>query len=218
MENKILDKVQKLLKLSESPNIEESKLAMEKAHQLLKEHNLSISDIHEKSDLIENSFGHSRRIVNWKKSLINAICQYNYCGLLLKGQVHSDSYFALYGREDNIAVTKAMYEYLVNAIERIAKEERKNNSYFNLNDFKSGAVITISTRLRDLRIEESDCTSLACVSKEAEDFMRKNNPNTQRVSLKVHNSSSTNLGFTKADSISLNSQINNGRVVRDYIA
>ena len=78
MENKILDKVQKLLKLSESPNIEESKLAMEKAHQLLKEHNLSISDIHEKSDLIENCFGHSRRIVNWKKSLINAICQYNY--------------------------------------------------------------------------------------------------------------------------------------------
>lgn len=218
MENKILDKVQKLLKLSESPNIEESKLAMEKAHQLLKEHNLSISDIHEKSDLIEDSFGHSRRIVTWKKNLINAICQYNYCGLLLKGAVYSDSYFALYGREDNIAVTKIMYEYLVSAIERIAKEERKNNPYFNLNDFKNGAVLNISTRLRELRIEESDSTSLVCISKEAEEFMRANNPNTQRVSLKVNNSSSTNLGFTKAESISLNSQINNERVVREYIA
>ena len=48
---KIIDKINKLLKLAESPNIEEASSAIKKAHKLLAEYNLSLEDIHEKYDI-----------------------------------------------------------------------------------------------------------------------------------------------------------------------
>src|SRR5574344_435336 len=131
MESKILDKINKLLKLAQSPNIEEASSAMEKAHQLLKEHNL-----------------------------LNEICTFNYCKVMLSKtfvdyRKNSSSKFVLYGREENIAATKVMYEYLVSAIDRISHESRKYD-YFNVNDFKNGAVRNIAHRLHMLRIKENN--------------------------------------------------------------
>jgi hypothetical protein len=133
MDSKIIDKIGKLLKLAESPNMEEASSAMEKAHQLLKEHNLQMSDIHEKSDLKEVIYGESGRIVTWKKILLNEIAQFNYCTIILS-KTHLNNLkngvnrFIIYGREDNIVSTKMMYEYLVVAINRISENERKSGT------------------------------------------------------------------------------------------
>lgn len=216
MESKILDKISKLLKLAESPNIEEASSAMEKAHQLLKEHNLQMSDIHEKSDLSEVVYGESGRIMNWKKILLNEICSFNYCTVLLSSKYRAKC-FVIYGREENIAASKVMYEYLVSAIDRIAHESRRKEQ-LNVNDFKNGAVRNIAHRLRLLRIKENDEeTALVPISKEASDFMQQQNPDLKEVSIQTRNSSSLRKGFEKAESISLNSQIKNSNVTGGYI-
>lgn len=222
MESKILDKINKLLKLAQSPNLQEASSAMEKAHQLLKEHNLQMSDIHEKSDLSEVIYGESGRIMNWKKILLNEICTFNYCKVMLSKtfvdyKKNSSSKFVLYGREENIAATKVMYEYLVSAIDRISYESRKYD-YFNVNDFKNGAVRNIAHRLHMLRIKENnEEKALIPIAKEAEDFMIQQNPNIREVSIQTRNSTSLEKGFRRAESISLNSQIKNSNTVGGYI-
>lgn len=216
MENKILDKISKLLKLAESPNIEEASSAMEKAHQLLKEHNLQMSDIREKPDLSEVVYGESGRIMNWKKILLNEICSFNYCTVLLSSR-HRVKCFVIYGREENIAATKVMYEYLVSAIDRIAYESRRKE-WLNVNDFKNGAVRNITHRLHILRIKENnEEKALVPISKEAKDFMFQQNSNLREVSIQTKNSSSLEKGFQRAESISLSSQIKNSNIAGGYI-
>lgn len=206
MMDRILDKISKLLKLAESPNIEEASSAMEKAHQLLKEHNLQISDIKEKSNLSEVVYGESGRIMNWKKILLNEICSFNYCTVLLSNR-HKVKCFVIYGREENIVASKVMYEYLVSAIDRIAYESRRKE-WLNVNDFKNGAVRNIVLRLKLLKIKEKDEEkALMPISKEAEDFMFQQNSNLREVSIQTKNSSSLGKGFQRAESISLNSQV-----------
>ena len=126
--------------------------------------------------------------------------------------------FVIYGREENIAATKVMYEYLVSAIDRIAHESRRKEQ-LNVNDFKNGAVRNIAHRLRLLRIKENDEeTALVPISKEASDFMQQQNPDLKEVSIQTRNSTSLEKGFRRAESISLNSQIHNFSQAKEYIA
>jgi len=224
MDSKIIDKIGKLLKLAESPNMEEASSALEKANQLLKEHNLQMSDISEKSDLKEVIYGESGRIVTWKKILLNEIAQFNYCTIILSKTYLNNlkngaSRFIIYGREDNIVSTKMMYEYLVSAIDRISENERKSNKYFNINDFKNGAVQNIARRLSLMKIRENnEEKGLVVLNKESQDFMLEKNPDIKEVSIKTKRTSSFEKGLTEAESISLNNQIHNFSQAKERIA
>lgn len=222
--DKIIDKIGKLLKLAESPNIEEASSAIEKAHKLLKEHNLQMSDIQEKSDLKEIIYGECGRIVNWKKILLNEIAQFNYCTIVLSKTYLNNlknraSRFVIYGREDNIVSTKMMYEYLISAINRISKNETRRNKHFNINEFKNGAVQNIAHRLSLMKIKENDVEKgLVVLNKESQDFMLEKNPDIKEVSIKTKRTSSFEKGITEAESISLNNQIHNFSQAKEYIA
>ena len=74
---KIQEKIKKLLALSSSPNEAEAALAMEKAHELLKTYNLSLSQIsiNEEDDagIIEETYMESNRLHSWKLRLVKHI-------------------------------------------------------------------------------------------------------------------------------------------------
>jgi hypothetical protein len=216
---KIIDKISKLLNLSKSPNMQEASIALEKAHTLLKEHNLKMEDIKlEKSDLIKNSFIKTKRLVNWKFILCDIICLYNYCSLVKKQQYESE--LVVYGREENVISSKLMFEYLVSAIDRIAKNERKLNRLFNMNDFKLGASYNLISRIQKFQYKENTDNEKALVPvlKEAEDYMKKDNSNLIKAPIRESNSGSTYLGYEKAKSISLNNQITKEeRLVSNYL-
>jgi len=215
---KILDKINKLLKLAESPNIEEATAAYEKAHKLLKEHNLHIEDIKEKPDIISETVGEGRRETGWKSILFTSIAESNYCSFITH-KIHGCHYdsgykYVIYGREENIASTKVMYEYLCEAVERLAKEARSIDKRFNINSFKIGIVQNLSRRL--FTIEE--CTALVPIIKEAKDKMMEENSGVKEVSINSSDRHSTYLGFLAGDKISLNKQVGNTIRTRGVIA
>ena len=216
---KILDKINKLLKLSESPNIEEATAAYEKAHKLLRDYNLHIEDIKEKPEIISEIVDEGKRERGWKSLLLNSIAEANYCSFITskrRGNFLNDSYFknTIYGREENIATTRVMYEYLCEAVERVTKDARKIDKRFNINSFKIGVVENLRERL--LNVEE--CAALVPVSKEAKDKMIEENPNIKEVSINFSDERSIILGNLAGNKISLNKQVDTKTVVRGEIA
>lgn len=215
MENKIIDKVNKLLKLSQSSNIEEAMSAYDKAHALLKEYNLKIEDIKEKPEVdgVEILSG-KKNETKWKTILLNGIAKSNYCALMISKSVETN--YKIYGRDYNIESTKIMFDYLCEAIERITKIERKNQKIFNANSFKMGAVKNVVSRLNEKN--QKQCTALVPVSKESVNALYRDNPNVKTVSTKIRiDQISLNKGFESANNISLNQQVGNTKTTRRYL-
>jgi len=223
MENKIIDKINKLLKLSQSSNIEEAMSAYDKAHSLLKEYNLKIEDIKEKPEIegIELSSG-KKNECKWKTILLNGIAKSNYCALMISKQYETK--YKIYGREYNVESTKVMFDYLCEAIERLTKQESKriknndllNRRIFNANSFRLGAVENLIKRLNEKN--QQQCMALVPISKESEKALYQDNPNVRSVSTKVKfEQASLRSGYAKANDISLNSQVSSTKMTRGYL-
>jgi len=173
---RIIDRIRKLFALSGSTNEAEALSASEKAHELLKQYNLSVEDLNEKPEVGEAVVGQAGRNTQWKSSLLDDVATFNYCSLVLSRNWEGIKY-RVFGREANIKSTVATYEYLVGAINRIAREYQEYRN-FNTNRFKLGASIRIGERLRELMIRETtECTALVVVSTEAEQARAKACPN-----------------------------------------
>jgi len=222
MGDKIIDKINKLLKLSQSSNIEEAMSAYNKAHSLLREYNLTIEDIKEKPEIegIEFSSG-KKNECKWKTILLNGIAKSNYCALMISKQYETK--YKIYGREYNVESTKVMFDYLCGAIERLTKQERKriknndllNRRIFNANSFRLGAVENLIKRLNE---KNQQCMALVPISKESEKALFQDNPNVRSVSTKVKfEQASLRSGYAKANDISLNSQVSSTKMTRGYL-
>jgi hypothetical protein len=82
----IIDKIRKILALSQSPNGEEAERAAEKARELLIKYNLSIDqfeDVKIEEKIIGRFFKKPRL---WRLVLINTITEFYFCrSLIIKG-------------------------------------------------------------------------------------------------------------------------------------
>lgn len=127
---RILAKIKKLLALKEGAekigSEGEAYAAANGVHRLLTEYNLSMADVmgedgESKGPKIEQSEGVSyfSHFGLWKQQLMGIICKYNYCTSLVSPRTKQ---VVIVGQEDNIAVCHQLYDYLVHAFVRLAKE------------------------------------------------------------------------------------------------
>lgn len=126
---RILEKVKKLLKLKEGAekigSEGEAYAAAEGIHRLLTQYNISMDEIpggEEKSgpNIGESEeISYSSRYGNWKRSLLNILCTYNYCQSLV---VTYRKKMLIVGQEDNVVVVRQLYEYLVEAFNRLCDD------------------------------------------------------------------------------------------------
>lgn len=127
---RILAKIKKLLALKEGAekigSEGEAYAAANGVHRLLTEYNLSMADVmgengESKGPKIEQSEGVSyfSHFGLWKQELMGIICKYNYCTSLVSPRTKQ---VVIVGQEDNIAVCHQLYDYLVKAFVRLAKE------------------------------------------------------------------------------------------------
>lgn len=81
---KIIDKIRKLLGLAgNNPNAHEREEAMQKAHELLLEHHLSLEDLKEaEEEKVETFMSEVIGMAPWQRNINIAIAQLNYCKLL----------------------------------------------------------------------------------------------------------------------------------------
>jgi Protein of unknown function (DUF2786) len=130
---KILDRVKKLLALSQSPNENEAAQANEKAHAIMLEHNIQLDQLGVTSDDKDEDYIFDEEIVTdslpWRRRIGNAVATMYFCGYLFmhesEGVPGKPGYkrwdrHMFTGEPSNVAVVKVMFLYLTEAIDQAA--------------------------------------------------------------------------------------------------
>ena len=162
----VLKRIQKLLQMSTENGASENEamLAADKAQKLLQEHNLSIADIKDDSQVepMESEDVEVDRDL-WKGYIRNATAKLYFCSTYFTTKL--DTHYkrvkvvTFVGRKSNRMVATEMCKYFINTVERLADEEFREvpGSRAAINKmahaFKQGAASKLSSRLKK-RYEE----------------------------------------------------------------
>lgn len=119
MDSRIIERIQKLMELGNSPNQNEAEAAIAKAQSLLAQHNLTAGDLRddELGEILEETFVDGK-IRKWKRSLITGLAQAHGCIILIGYHPTKIRSYKIVGREANIATVMWMWEYLSEVIEK----------------------------------------------------------------------------------------------------
>jgi len=140
----LIEKIQKLFALGQSPNENEAAAAIKKAEALMAEYDLSIGEVNYIKEKEERKGG--KKIYEWELYLFAAVCVCNNC---VPASNRSRAYgrFSLAGREINVFLSLEMFRYLMDAIARAAKNECKGKGRKYAFDFKMAAAERIAEKL-----------------------------------------------------------------------
>lgn len=141
MDQNIVDKIRKVLALSNSPNENEAAAAAEKVQTMLAEYNLSLSDIKDEDDSADESIvidsGDVTTALPWRRPLALAVAKMYFCDYFyttvpytktndgagnVKYSKQASDIHNFVGAVHNVAVARVMFMYLNETIDRLAKE------------------------------------------------------------------------------------------------
>lgn len=167
--NKVAILINKLLALAKDGGATEAEasLAAEKAQDLMTQHNLSMANIEaaggqsgDDGQRVKDGISH-RQVYKWQRTLMKALAELNFCYCQEKFEYRrSQSVFdgyTLIGRAANVASTRVMFDYLLQTIDRVAKDEVQDPAqYFTryAHSFKEGCADRVIERLQARRADE----------------------------------------------------------------
>ncbi len=159
MNDKLTDKIQKLLAMAEHPNSNENEaaVALEKAQALLLEHNLTRADIFTGNGPdTPAGIGQLTRSETdgyiWKRSLVSVLASANLCSVV---GAPSDKAWHLFGNYDNVRAVIEMYNWIT--LQLVWMANRDFRAYKNDEGtergqtwkagFYQGAIVALKERL-----------------------------------------------------------------------
>ena len=163
MDQKIIEKLQKLLALAASDNEHEAGLAMSKAEALMREHNLSVADVALNGSgayvQSEEVAGLTKAVQKWEAQLGSQIA-WAFNGKAIRCTSPENGWYLtiVAGRTD-LAIIVDLFERLRDTVKRMSKQyvsrnyfpgSRIKKQYF-LNSYRFGMVQTIQNRLVKLK-------------------------------------------------------------------
>ncbi|MCT8978672.1 DUF2786 domain-containing protein [Clostridium sp. CX1] len=126
MDIKVVEKIKKLLALSESSNENEAKVSLLKAQELLAKHKLSLKEVKEfkiyNSSIKEKISTISFTKAKWKAKLAKLIADNFGCYYYFKSR--RSHTIAFFGREEDIIVCNIVLEYAVDCINSSVRKLR----------------------------------------------------------------------------------------------
>lgn len=126
MEERIVEKLRKVLALTTSPVEGEAQAAALILQDLLVKHNLDIADLETrgkaKSAVQEEGHDLGKAAFTWKLNLAEGIAKHYYCYSLVDRRGKTVRFV---GRPDNVDSLKILYQWLIDQIRRVSTEERK---------------------------------------------------------------------------------------------
>lgn len=170
---KLTDKLRKVLALTTSPVEGEAQAAAAMLAKLLTQHNLSIADLEKKGasapGVRKDSHDLGKAAFTWKLNLAEAIADHYYCYPLVD---RTKKTVAFVGRPDNVESLQMLYGWIIDQIKRISAEERRNH-YVRTNEhidplrwqvnFGLGAVTRLRDRLAEMRRAQVSAETTALV-------------------------------------------------------
>lgn len=165
----ILERLEKLLRMAESPNENEAAIALAKAQQLMEEYNIDAATIGKtakgKQGAARSDEKNKGGLYEWQRDLWKAVAEMNFCRYWsIKGLTRGSTYeHRLLGSVVNVKSTQIMAAYLQGAVERIVQDYAKANGYNvfarEMIGMREGIADRLCERLKDLhreRIRENE--------------------------------------------------------------
>ncbi len=151
---KLADRIRKLLALAgNNPSEAEAAAAMERAYALMTEHNLSMAQVStlgtDDERIHERHEGQKAR-QTWARSIWGGVARLNFCRYFYTRSLRSDLH-SLVGTRANVAATQVMALYLVETVERLARECEGISGVHDHHGFKVGCADRLVERLNDLQ-------------------------------------------------------------------
>lgn len=177
MDLKLIEKIKKLLALSESSNENEAKSAMLKAQKLLIKHKLSMIEVKNyklnKSDVKEKITNITFTKAKWKGELADIIADNFGCYCYYK--TRGTNIVTFLGRDEDITVCNIVYEYAIDCIKSSVKrlkynyvKNRKSTKGLE-NDFAMGFLIGLSANFEDQKEKNQEWGLVLVKDKEVMD-------------------------------------------------
>ncbi|HUH05804.1 MAG TPA: DUF2786 domain-containing protein [Kofleriaceae bacterium] len=166
VEGKIVDRIRKLLALSQSSNQHEAAAAAARAAELMTAHHLHaamLADDETPAPIDAHEIETTGQAVSWRGSLASGIAYSFGCRMFWKPGYRDGKRFVrsmVVGRPADVDGVRYMYLYLRNEVDRLAREawdalpgfDRQSSSARSWkNAFRLGAAVTIARRLREAR-------------------------------------------------------------------
>ncbi len=151
----IIDKVRKLLALSQSANAHEAASAAAKANQLIDEYRLSVGQLtpNEASatvDPIETASEpllHSNRAMTWRKSLAIRLARHYGCFVWNSPRPRAAINYQVAGRKSDIEVLNYMFAYISTECDRITLATAKGRGRTFAESYRRGFVDGVLSQL-----------------------------------------------------------------------
>lgn len=183
-DERIIDKLRKVLAMTGSPVEAEAATAMEMLQRLLTDHNLSMADLEVKGKakpgVKEDSHDLAKAAFAWKLDLAEAMADHYFCWPIVNRWAKTVKFV---GRPDNVESLKMLYAWVIGQICQISASERRiwldnhpgeriDPLRWQLN-FGLGCVNRLSVRLKELKASQSSTVTELVLSHKTEisDYM-----------------------------------------------
>ncbi len=157
-DNKVLDRIKKLLALAQSSNVNEASNAAAAASKLMAEHQIAeamLAATPEAANATQepigtdvlHSSGGKRKLARWAAALAVCVCEVNGCKCYVTG-----AELRVIGKSSDAQTARYLFAYLVREVDRLCDAEarsRGNPGRTWCNNFRIGAMQTINSRLRE---------------------------------------------------------------------
>jgi hypothetical protein len=145
----VIEKIQKLLALGESPNQYEAEMALKKAMELMDLHNIEQSDLNIKEEIISGVYLEQGRIPAWVKLLSAYVAKFCSCKVLISGG-GGGSKIRVWGKKSHQEIFSYTMGYLVEAIDRLTRENANGKGKSYCNSYRQGLTQNLINRIDDM--------------------------------------------------------------------
>lgn len=169
----IIEKIKKLLALSESANQHEAELAAQKAQEMLAKHNLTIDaidfDASGTEAIDKELFIFRGTMKKWRNELMQEVAVSVGCDVIYHFEKNVIKSASIYGLDQNVKTAVYIYMYLENTINRLRKEFIKrankdhkdkygkpldlNQRYHLEKSYTLGIVSSVSLKLEEQKVK-----------------------------------------------------------------
>jgi hypothetical protein len=174
----VIEKVKRLLALSQSSNANESAAAMAAANRLIDAYRLEMTDIEGQDDQVSEPIEEdpdflyeSGKMTNWRRALAMKLC--SHYGVALWNDAtwstgRKISRYRMVGKRSDMGIVRYLYVYLTTEIERLSAKEARGMGRVFSTSYCDGFVHGIGEQLKASRTEvQQQATSQAIIKVDA---------------------------------------------------
>ena len=153
-ESEIIEKIEKLLRLSQSSNVNEAMVAMKKARTLMLKYHIDEMRVNPNAEKEETVYTEEHKIkFTWEAFIYAVLCKNMRCTIYLRRG--KENTLIIIGYKSDTEAVKVMGSFLVDVCKAGLREERQNvskNKYSThglANIYRSGFIDGVNTAFRE---------------------------------------------------------------------